>query len=135
MPQLETKSYELEHGKMDVNFMNEQIIPIEALIRKMGFIEIQMQRIQVSETADLETFETWVTANTDTMQALNSAANKLFEQTIKKVVQDGKELVLDDLGIDKRYFIIMELLDALQMPEVEEKNLSAESAGTSKPQS
>lgn len=135
MPTTKTDNFTITHNKMDVAFMNEHVLPIETLSRKSVFIEAQLEKLQNSPDAELEVFEKWLAARVETMSKTNEAADKLFRETIKEVVEGEEKLVLDDLGIDKRYFIIMELITAMQIPEGEEKNLSTESDGTSTQQS
>jgi hypothetical protein len=136
----------VEHEVINVNFMNENIIPLETMAQKVDFCETRVARVQIAEDATMEELDKWLTARQEIVAQVNETADKLFEKLFshiweKKEPEDedgepskGDTIEKSSIGVIDRYKMVFDFIGAVHLSEDERKNLERELAGISKSQ-
>ena len=71
------EKYKVEHEVITVNFMNENIIPMETLAQKVEFCETRIAMVQTKNDATFEELEAWLKSREEVMKESNIMADKL----------------------------------------------------------
>ena len=139
---METKLREhvVEHEVVTVDFMNQNIIPLETISQKVDFCDRRITSLQDNPEATLEQLSEWLGSREDFMVETNEMANKLFERMIQKIWHRDKEneesekgelIEKSTIGVIDRYKLVFEFIGRVHLSEEELKNFERELAGNS----